>query len=264
MNRCPLFAALALLMMPLVQCDTLVDIMLSDEEEVELGEKFYQEIISDTENYPLYEDNPNKKQELIDYVDSIGRYIADRQRDRTEISYYFTIIDQDDVINAFAIPGGHICVYIGLIKAVKDEAELAGVLGHEIAHVTNRHGAKTLVRQHGYTFLMDILLGDESSLRTILDITTGLGFLKYSRTNEYEADSCSVEYLALSGFNPEGMGSFLSVLAEKESGGLSLQWLSTHPPTDERMARVSGIIDGKSSLKQACENTLKPNLRVTP
>lgn len=225
--------------------DATVDLVFSDAQEVKLGRQFKEEIESDSTTYPLYRNSPDAKQELIDYVDSLGELAAQNQSDRDSIDFSFTIVDVDTMINAFAVPGGFIYVYTGLLLNARNEAEIAGVLSHEVAHVAKRHGMKTLLKSYGYDFLLDILVGDSTKLRTVVDVGTGLAFLKYSRENEYEADSCAVEYLISSGVNPSGMKTFLELLAEQS--GYSFEFLSTHPKTENRIERVTELIASKPS-----------------
>lgn len=222
-------------------CNTVTYLFISDQEEVELGDSFKEELLSDTEEYPVYTADAS----VVRYVDSIGQLLAELQQDRKRIDYTFTVIDKPDVINAFAIPGGHIFIYTGLIKAARNEAELAGVLAHELGHITKRHGIKRLISMYGVTTLLDIIIGDgNSGTKFLADITTSLAFLQYSQRNEYEADSLAVEYIHLAGYNPNGMKTFFGVLQEKDSTEVPwlLQQLSTHPPVSERIESVESVI----------------------
>jgi predicted Zn-dependent protease len=122
---------LSILIIPvLFSCNTLTDIvrpiLLSEDDEIALGNKFKKQIIADTINYPPYK----KSQEVIDYINSMGQTIAGKQDDRPDLSFSFTIIAQDTVINAFAVPGGHVFIYTGLLKAAQSGAEVAGVVAH--------------------------------------------------------------------------------------------------------------------------------------
>ncbi|MBN1578302.1 MAG: M48 family metalloprotease [Chitinispirillaceae bacterium] len=228
--------------------DVATDLLISDEQEIELGTQYKAQIEADSDDYPLYTAKTDYNQNLVKYIDSIGRNIARHQDDR-DIDFTFTVIDNDTVVNAFAVPGGFVYIYTGLIKSARNEAEIAGVLAHEIGHITNRHGAKQMVKQFGISTLLDVLVGDSSAVRTVMDISSGLLFLKYSKENEFEADSSSVEYLIKTGYNPSGMKTFLEFLADMGGGTASklATFLSTHPPTDERIKAVERIIGRKSS-----------------
>jgi beta-barrel assembly-enhancing protease len=258
----PLWCALALLLSCGKIQDVTTDLLISDDQEVQLGKKYNSQIQGDKVEYPFYTAKTGFNTNLVTYVDSIGQNIAHRQTDRTAIDFTFTVIDNDTVVNAFAVPGGFVYVYTGLLKNVRNEAEIAGVLAHEIAHVAKRHGAKQMVKQYGMDLLLDVVVGDSTATRQVIDISSGLLFLRYSRDNEFEADSCAVEYLTLAGYNPSGMKTFLEYL--EATGGSSpklLNFLSTHPPTDERVSRVTSIINRKSS---DVRNRTNPPVKYTP
>jgi beta-barrel assembly-enhancing protease len=234
-----------------LSCSTVSDIatnlMVSDAQEVQLGTQYRQQIEDDKTNYPLYTQRTSYNTNLVNYIETIGQKIVSNQNDRTGIEFKFTVINNDSVINAFAIPGGFVYVYTGLLIKASNEAEIAGVLAHEIAHVAKRHGAKRLVREYGIDALLDVLVGDSSGIRLALDITKNLVFLDYGRDNEFESDSCAVEYLTSAGYNPNGMKTFLEVLATMGGSSSKLeQLLSTHPDSKDRVARVERIINRKS------------------
>jgi beta-barrel assembly-enhancing protease len=244
-----------------ITCDNVTNLFISDEQEVELGTKYRDQIEADSGTYPLYTAKTGYNQKLVTYIDSIGQNIVGHQDDRTDIDFSFKVINNDSIINAFAVPGGFVYVYTGLLLKAKNEAEIAGVLAHEIAHVAKRHGAKQLVKQYGVSMLLDVLIGDSSAIRTVVDISSGLLFLKYGRDNEFEADSCATEYLISTGYNPTGMKSFLEFLASLGSSPKLLEFMSTHPNTGDRVAAVGKIIDGKSP---DIRNRATPDVKYTP
>lgn len=215
----------------------------TEEEEVEIGRVFYNEIKNDSLHYPLLDlSNPENK-ELYNYINTIGKRICNSQSNRPEnpsIGFYYTfeVIDSDTK-NAFAIPGGYVFVYKGLLADMLYEDELTGVLAHEIAHITERHGAKALARQYRYKFVSQILLGEDPNL--LADILGNMFFLKYSRDNEYEADSLSVVYSKAADYNPYGMSRFLKTLISGEYD-IMPDLFQTHPDPDDRAARVDSII----------------------
>ncbi|MBD3421288.1 MAG: M48 family metalloprotease [Chitinivibrionales bacterium] len=216
------------------------NLLISPEQEAELGQAYVEEIEANDTLYPLYAANDG----LVAYIDSIGQAIANLQKVRENVEFVFKIIDKDSVINAFAVPGGFIYVYSGLILNAKNEAELAGVIAHEIGHVVARHGAEAMVRQMGYGYLINLLAGDRELLKTALNVSSGLIFVQYSQKNEFEADSLSVEFLPPNYYNPNGMRDFLQKLKDLHGSDDSpvSRFLSTHPPTQERIDRVSNII----------------------
>jgi len=173
-------------------------------------------------------------------LDSIGRRVA-TYSDRQDLSYHFRIV-KDNELNAFAIPGGFVYVNSGLLTVAND-AELAGVLAHEIGHIAARHSVKKLQSVMGYQIIMGIVLGSSSqgTMGQALDIVFNLVNLGYSRQDEFLADKLAVRYTRRAGFSPLGIITFFAKLkaeAEKKGPGLKLVFLSSHPPIEERIARV--------------------------
>jgi predicted Zn-dependent protease len=233
------------------QCGKLVesaaDWFVSDEEEVAMGDNLYAQIVADTDEYPLIDTVNNQKHKLLGrYIDSIGDAIQRRQTARPEnehLKYTFSVIDKDKVVNAFAIPGGHMFFYTGLIKEARNEAEIAGVIAHELAHITQRHGVQQLVKLAGIEYVQKLIFGNDPNILT--EAAKSLLFLKFSRENEYEADSCSTVFLTSAGYNPDGMQTFLELLAQ--NSGWSFEPLSTHPDTEKRIEAVKRIIGSNPS-----------------
>jgi predicted Zn-dependent protease len=234
-------------------CNSVSQLFIGNDDEIQMGNNFAGEIEADTENFPLYRDKTGHDEALIDYIDSIGsaliNHMGESKNGRDTLPYRFTIIDMDTVVNAFAVPGGPIYIYTGLIKATRNEDEIAGVLAHEIGHITRRHGINRMIEAQLTGLLLDVIVGDSSALRTVLDLSTGFLFLKYSRDNEFQADSCSVEYLAKAGYNPNGMLTFLEYLRDMggENAWKFLNVLQTHPPSQERMDSVEVLIERNHS-----------------
>jgi len=189
---------------------------------------------------------------LAAYVDSIGQKMAEQSKIRN-FDYLFTILDSPS-INAFALPGGYIYITRGLLALVSSEAELAGVLGHELAHVTARHGAQRLSRMRAEerfcaTFFCDFelpVLGDMAAIG--MDLT----FSGFTQDQELEADRLGIRYLQRAGYDPHSMNRFLKKLKaqtdlEAEIAGLTLEqrkargYSSTHPLTEDRIAQSSEL-----------------------
>lgn len=223
------------------------DLLVTDSQEISMGQNVHAQI-QQSNDYPLYAEKSGHNRALVRYVDSLGQLLADAQRDRRGLPFHFTIIDNDEQVNAFAVPGGYVYIYTGLIKEIiaKDslsaEAMLAGVIAHEIVHITMRHGVQAMVQNNLQDLLLDLIVGDSTAVRAALDVAGGLGALKYSRVHEYEADSKGVDYLADAGINPRGMQKMLSMLASMGSGA-HLELFSTHPATKDRVDEVKSIID---------------------
>lgn len=176
-------------------------------------------------------------QALQSYIQTMGNKVATEARKRGEvpkgIKFTFTVVDDPKTVNAFAIPGGHIYMYTGLMKAADSEAEIAGVLGHEIAHVTRRHIAQQLVTLYGLDAVMSMALGENPGLiGSLVGNIAGQGYmLKNSRDAERDADQYGVNYMIAAGYNPLGFVSFFSKLGG--SGGVP-EFLSTHPDPSDR------------------------------
>lgn len=179
------------------------------------------------------------------YVDEIGQAVAGRTQ-VADREWNFTVID-DEAINAFALPGGHIYVHSGLLQAVGSEAELAGVLAHEVAHVEARHSTEMLTRAYGIEKLLGLLGDGEGELEQLAtDLVRGATYAKFSRNAEREADSLGVAHLAASGYDPTGLAAFFETLLDAQARQPTAveQFFSTHPLTDERRETVTGLAAG--------------------
>lgn len=156
-------------------------------------------------------------------------------RDRFE--WKLTIIQDDDVLNAFATPGGYIYIYTGLMKFLEHENELAGVLGHEIAHADRRHSTDQLTRDKGVSFLLQLLLGNQSQSQ-LASFATGLVGLKFGRNAEAEADEYSVRYLCPTSYAADGASGFFQKLIEQGQARGTPEFLSTHPDPANRVEDI--------------------------
>jgi predicted Zn-dependent protease len=207
--------------------------LISTEEEIRLGRDLAAEIEREERvlNHPA----------LSRYVSAVGERVAARSG-RAGIPYSFKIIDNDDEINAFALPGGPVYVYTGLLKYAENEAELASVLGHEVAHVAARHSTEQVTKQYGFYLITGIILGEEPAAAATLarDIVGSLGMLKFSRGDEMEADRLGVRYMFEAGYNPNAMTNFQKKLGrlEADGGGLALNLLKTHPVSQDRIDAI--------------------------
>ncbi|MGM0556647.1 MAG: M48 family metallopeptidase [Myxococcota bacterium] len=202
------------------------NVLLPPSQEVKLG----RELARDVNKELTFHSND----EVQDYVRNLGDQIAKRADTPDPIRYTFRVVDDDEQINAFAMPGGYIYIYSGLIKAADNEAELAAVMSHEIAHVSERHVAERLVAAYGLQALTDAALGENPGLIKQLVASVGTqGFLlKYSRDHEREADAVGFDYLVKTGYDPMGFVTFF----EKISGGARMpEFMSSHPAPGNRI-----------------------------
>ncbi|MGI0487793.1 M48 family metallopeptidase [Pantanalinema rosaneae CENA516] len=202
---------------------------MSDRQEVEIGKQINQELIGKG-RVRLYRDS-----RVTQYVDSIGQRLAVQSR-RPNLPYTFQVVD-DSGVNAFATMGGFIYVNTGLIKLAENEAELASVLGHEIAHVAAKHS----LRQAREMAIASGVAGAAGVNRNILvNIGVELALRRpHSRQAEYEADQLGLENLRQAGYAPSAMVSFM----RKLMGTSPIPtFLSTHPATSDRVTRLQQAI----------------------
>jgi len=154
---------------------------------------------------------------------------------RNDFVWQTRIIHNDTVLNAFCTPGGFIYVYTGLIKFLESEDQLAGVLGHEIAHADERHTTEAMTNEMGRDLLIKLILGDSSIAG---QVTAGLLGLKYSRGAETEADLKSVDYLDKTEFDARGAARFFEKMILAGQTG-TLEFLSTHPNPENRVESIT-------------------------
>jgi Zn-dependent protease with chaperone function len=155
-----------------------------------------------------------------------------------ENPYTFAItVVKSDVVNAFALPGGYIVVFTGLMKKAETPEEVAGVLAHELNHVLQRHGLERIVKQLGFVAVVSIVLGNQQGLGGIMkQLGMELMTLKFGRAQETEADLTGLQLLYRAKINPNGMITFFQRLTEKDEG--RVEWLSTHPMSSARADRL--------------------------
>jgi predicted Zn-dependent protease len=189
--------------------------------------------------------------DLQQYVASIGLELS-KLSERPQLPWRFAIVDQP-VINAFALPGGFIYLSRGILPFLDDEAQLAGVLGHEIGHVTARHSAQQYSRATGAQLgliLGSILVPAARPFGQLAEATLGVLFLRYGREDEIEADNLGVRYASRAGWDPAGVAGMLSTLDriedETDQKGMP-NWLSTHPAPADRVERVQAAIQAAGS-----------------
>jgi predicted Zn-dependent protease len=218
------------------------EVLLSSEEEKRLGDQLAAEV--------------KQKEKVLDdpgvqsYVDQLGqRLVAQAPKEERPFDFQFTVLDAPDTVNAFALPGGHIFVYSGLIRAADSEAELASVLGHEVAHVTSGHPRQLLASQVGLSTLQQLVLGREPGLiAQVGGAIVSQGYLSaYTRGMESEADKRGLLYLDEAGYDPAAMARFFQQLAGM---GNTLPkfvgtFFATHPDPGARAREVNSLIQSR-------------------
>ena len=217
-------------------------------DDIELGKQVATEIESDPKNYPVLDEKKN--QEIYAYLNELRDVIlqSGHLKYKDAFEWKLHIIDNDEVLNAFATPGGYIYVYSGLIKFLDSEDQLLGVLGHEMAHADQRHSTRQLSKSLGVALLLDAALGKRDAVEQILG---ALVSLQFSRANESESDEYSVKYLCPTPYNAAGSAGFFEKM---ENQPQPPEFLSTHPNPSNR---VKNIHDLAKSLNCAGTRTNK-------
>lgn len=160
-----------------------------------------------------------------------------------ESEYEFNLfIVKSDIVNAFALPGGYVVIYSGLLENTERPEQLAGVLAHELQHITNRHGTEALVRDYSLSFIISVATSDTGTMETTLGIAKYLGLMNYSRENESEADTEGMKMMEEARIDPDGMVEFFEILKVK-GGDIpdSLEYILTYPQTKDRIFKLKEI-----------------------
>jgi predicted Zn-dependent protease len=213
------------------------------QDEERLGREFYEQLNS--KNMLIH--NPR----ISDYIDTIGRRIL-HHSEESPFSFTFSVVDNPG-INAFATPGGYIYVYTGLIKLADNEAQLAGVIAHEIAHATSRHIAETIEKSKKMDIaaLLGVLAGaflggggEGAAAITSFSMAAATTLnLKYTRDNEEEADRKGMRFLTASGYDGSAMLDFLKTMRRFEYLSNSIpSYFLTHPGTSDRIRYLDGLL----------------------
>ncbi len=236
--------------------------VMDERREIAEGRKAHEEVLQD---YGVY-----ASPRLQAYVNELGQRLA-KQSHRKNLEWHFTVLDSPE-INAFALPGGYVYVTRGLMAYMESEADLAGVIGHEIGHVTARHGAQRATRQQtaGLGVLAATILGAVLEVKGVSGATdiastvsqgVAAGYIaSYSRDQETQADQLGAEYLARNNYDPKNMIDVIRVLksqeqyvadtarAEGRQPPAGAGWLASHPSNDKRLqdiARFAAQYKGK-------------------
>ncbi len=212
----------------------------SKEEEIALGRQITGNLLGAA---PLVKDAALQK-----YVNSVGRWVAS-QSERPDLPWRFGVIESED-INAFAAPGGYIMITKGLYRKLTNEAQLAGVLGHEIGHVVKKHQLKVLQKQQllniGAGFLSDKYAKDNKLVSKAIGTGAEISARSLDKTAEYEADRLGLSYAARAGYEPYGLTEVLQAIGQtnKNDGSVALLF-KTHPHPDERLVALGDAIGNR-------------------
>lgn len=239
-------------------CDTVNKVVknvnvfpLSDD--VSLGNQVASEIESNQKEYPIYKKNPAVVKYLNDNV-FLELMKSGKIKNKDSFNYQMQVIDNDEILNAFALPGGKFYIYTGLLKYLDSEAAVAGVMGHEIAHAEERHATERMTKQYGVSMLLSVVLGDNPSQITQIasNLFVGAALLANSRSQEDESDQRSFEFLQDTKFYPGAVKFFFEKLRDDgkvNSAGSGLEtFLSTHPDPIERIANTDSRLKAAGLL----------------
>jgi predicted Zn-dependent protease len=211
-------------------------ILMSESQEQALGAESNPQILAEYGEYP--------EPKLQEYLNNIGQRMA-KISHRPNLPFQFKVVDSD-VVNAFAVPGGYVYFTRGILAHFNDEAQLAGVLGHEIGHVTARHGAQQQSKQMmGQVLFIGAMIASPKLAQFGEQLSQGMQllFLKFGRDHETQSDELGVEYSSKIGFDARHMADFFGTLDRLSGGaeGRLPSFLSTHPDPGERNKKVRAM-----------------------
>jgi predicted Zn-dependent protease len=220
------------------------DAILNNTDEARLGRA----IMQDIRNSGQVVEDPL----ITEYLNDVGSRIAAQTNEGQHSFSFFAV--QDERINAFALPGGYIGIHTGLLEATRNEDELAGVLAHEVAHVTQRHIARAIHANSRQSILTTAMMlgaiivaaagGSGDAVQGAMAVAQGTAMqqqINFTRSNEYEADRVGIAALADAGFDPYGMASFFDILSRQQTTSPEMrapEFMRTHPVTTARVAEA--------------------------
>jgi predicted Zn-dependent protease len=172
-------------------------------------------------------------------------------------NFNFYLID-DEQINAFALPGGQIFITTTLFKQLDNEAQLAGVLGHEIGHVIHRHSAEHMAKgQLGQSIVGAVAVGASDGGNQMAAVAAQMANqmlqMKYGRADESESDATGIDYMVDAGYDPRGMAGVMRVLKEASKGRSQPEFMSSHPDPGNRLQAIEDMITKKYSEQQLAQ-----------
>lgn len=215
----------------------------SRSKQVELGQQAANEIRKKERVLPSYDDR-------VRTVRRIGNDLIAAMGNTRDMPWKFTfdVIDSKQV-NAFALPGGPTFIYTGLLDKIETEDQLAGVMGHELTHVTKEHWAKQYAENQKRQLGLAVLLGlahANSTWQNVGGLVNVLKATEYSRKDESAADDGGFDMLVRAGYNPGGLSDVFRMFMKQKSGGVSIPILSDHPSDSSRIARIENKIQASN------------------
>lgn len=229
---------------------------ISTQQEVQMGQ---QEAAQVEQQLPMLQDPA-----IVGYVNNLGQDIASHTS-RANLDWHFAVVNTD-VVNAFALPGGYVYVNRGVLSRATSMDELAGVLGHEIEHVVERHSVKQLQQQQeanvGVTLACVLTsVCNSQAAQAAINVGGTAVFAKFSRTDEIQADEGGFRNVMAAGISPEGMLTFFQKLLREEQAsggsGATAPWFADHPGTQDRINDIKRMLSQvpRSTLSRLTVNT---------
>ncbi len=218
-------------------------VQLSPRQEVVLGLQARQQMAA--RHGGLYPD-----QAIQAYIDRVGaKVVKQSEAAKAPYPFEFHLLQDPKTINAFALPGGQVFITAALLSRLNTEAQLAGVLGHEVGHVVGRHGAEHLAKQQLGTALVNAVgvaaSDNPDSARqaaVLAQAVNQLVSLRYGRDDELESDRLGFQFMTEAGYNPQGLVELMQILGSARQGGAPPEFLSTHPNPGNRVERLQTLI----------------------
>lgn len=188
------------------------------------------------------------------FVKEVGqRVVQNSSAKETPYEYDFHLLNDPDVINAFALPGGQVFITQALFNKLESEDQLAGVLGHEVGHVVARHGAERIAQMEltqGLTGAAVVASGDYNTAQAA-QLIANIVNMSYGRDQELEADNLGVRFMTQTGYQPEALLGVMKILEEASGGQSQPEFLSTHPSPANRMEKIKEAIEQYKDLAPA-------------
>lgn len=228
-------------------------------EDIKIGTNIDNQIKSNPRDYPMLQDSKVRAY-LEGIMDEILK--SPKIEHRNDFKYKIDVIDNDKVVNAFCIPGGIIYVYTGLLKFVDNEATLAAVIAHEIAHAERRHTTSRMSKVYGMDVLYDAVKEETGAGKygdMAKDLFSGLGLLYNTRENEIEADEYAFKYLQSTKWYPGALNFFFekiyALVETKQKTSVLDNLLATHPVSNDRFEAITALLK-KNNVPPPAEKNL--------
>ena len=230
-------------------------IALTPEQEVAMGLQSAPQMAQ--EYGGVYADNEVQQQAKAVGYKIVSKLDEEAKAKNVQIPYQFDfhVLADDQTVNAFALPGGQIFITVGLLKRLKTEDQLAGVLGHEVGHVIHRHSAQQMAKSDFYQGLVGAVATATTDPYSgmgggqIAQYVAQIQQMKFGRNDELQSDEFGVKYMVQAGYNPNAMIEVMKILEEASGGARQDEFMSTHPSPENRVAKIKEHIakygDGK-------------------